>query len=94
MDRGAVALMPVVDRSSRIYRGTGSILGTGAVPARHVYSLAIDLGLPIGVSDRASHPVRLAERAGGCSYLLGDGVDLSRAGELSVAAPFCPWTRA
>jgi molybdenum storage protein len=50
MDRGRVALMPVVDEIVANLRRHKMILGTGAgTRARHIYSLAIDLGLPVGV---------------------------------------------
>jgi molybdenum storage protein len=50
MDRGRSAVMPVVDEIVANLPRHKMILGTGAgTRARHVYSLAIDLGLPIGV---------------------------------------------
>src|SRR3954471_5393291 len=50
MDRGRVAVMPVVDEIVCNLPHHKMILGTGAgTRARHVYSLAIDLGLPVGV---------------------------------------------
>jgi molybdenum storage protein len=50
MDRGRVALMPVVDEIVANLQRHKMILGTGAgTRARHIYSLAIDLGLPVGV---------------------------------------------
>src|SRR2546421_6551370 len=50
MDRGRSAVGPVVDEIVANLKRHKMILGTGAVTrARHVYSLAIDLGLPIGV---------------------------------------------
>jgi len=50
MDRGAVAVRPVVDEVVANLKRHKMILGTGAgTRARHVYSLAIDLGLPTGV---------------------------------------------
>lgn len=50
MDRGASAVLPIVDelvdakRSHRLLIGTG-----GGTRARHVYSLAAELGMPTGV---------------------------------------------
>ena len=50
MDRGRAAVMPVVDEIVANLSRHKMILGTGAgTRARHVYSLAIDLGLPVGV---------------------------------------------
>ena len=50
MDRGRSAVGPVVDEIVSNLKRHKMILGTGAgTRARHVYSLAIDLGLPIGV---------------------------------------------
>jgi molybdenum storage protein len=50
MDRGRGAVGPVVDEIVANLHRHKMILGTGAgTRARHVYSLAIDLGLPTGV---------------------------------------------
>jgi molybdenum storage protein len=50
MDRGRSAVGPVVDEIVANLSRHKMILGTGAgTRARHVYSLAIDLGLPVGV---------------------------------------------
>jgi molybdenum storage protein len=50
MDRGRSAVRPVVDEIVANLHRHKMILGTGAgTRARHVYSLAIDLGLPTGV---------------------------------------------
>ena len=50
MDRGRSAVVPVVDEIVANLHRHKMILGTGAgTRARHVYSMAIDLGLPIGV---------------------------------------------
>jgi molybdenum storage protein len=50
MDRGRRAVAPVVDEIVANLPRHKMILGTGAgTRARHVYSLAIDLGLPVGV---------------------------------------------
>jgi molybdenum storage protein len=50
MDRGRSAVAPVVDEIVANLGRHKMILGTGAgTRARHVYSLAIDLGLPTGV---------------------------------------------
>src|SRR5436189_1690109 len=50
MDRGRSAVAPLVDEIVANLKRHKMILGTGAgTRARHVYSLAIDLGLPVGV---------------------------------------------
>src|SRR5882724_1484608 len=50
MDRGRSAVWPLVDEIVANLDRHKMILGTGAgTRARHVYSLAIDLGLPVGV---------------------------------------------
>jgi len=50
MDRGRSAVMPLIDEIVASLPRHKMILGTGAgTRARHVYSLAIDLGLPVGV---------------------------------------------
>jgi molybdenum storage protein len=50
MDRGRSAVWPLVDEIVANLQRHKMILGTGAgTRARHIYSLAIDLGLPVGV---------------------------------------------
>jgi molybdenum storage protein len=50
MDRGRAGLMPVVNEIVANLPRHKMILGTGAgTRARHIYSVAIDLGLPVGV---------------------------------------------
>jgi molybdenum storage protein len=50
MDRGRSAVMPLIDEIVANLPHYKMILGTGAgTRARHVYSLAIDLGMPVGV---------------------------------------------
>src|SRR5271163_2492018 len=50
MDRGRGAVVPIVQEIVANLHRHKMILGTGAgTRARHVYSVAIDLGLPIGV---------------------------------------------
>lgn len=50
MDRGKAAVGPLVDEIVDNLKKHKMILGTGAgTRARHIYSLAIDLGLPVGV---------------------------------------------
>ena len=50
MDRGRSAVYPLVEEIVSNLKTHKMILGTGAgTRARHIYSLAIDLGLPTGV---------------------------------------------
>src|SRR5438552_12866545 len=50
MDRGRSAVYPLVEEIVSNLKKTKMIIGTGAgTRARHIYSLAIDLGLPTGV---------------------------------------------
>src|ERR1041385_2974024 len=50
MDRGRSAVGPVVSEIVANLKRHKMILGTGAgTRARHIYSLAIDLGMPVGV---------------------------------------------
>jgi molybdenum storage protein len=50
MDRGRAAVYPLVEEIVANLGHHRMILGTGAgTRARHIYSLAIDLGLPVGV---------------------------------------------
>src|SRR5438552_6346311 len=50
MDRGRSAVFPLVEEIAANLGRHKMILGTGAgTRARHIYSLAIDLGLPTGV---------------------------------------------
>ena len=50
MDRGREAVYPLVEEILANLKTHKMILGTGAgTRARHIYSLAIDLGLPTGV---------------------------------------------
>lgn len=50
MDRGRSAVMPLIDEIAANLPRHKMILGTGAgTRARHIYSLAIDLGMPVGV---------------------------------------------
>ena len=50
MDRGRSAVMPLIDEIVANLAHHKMILGTGAgTRARHIYSVAIDLGLPVGV---------------------------------------------
>src|SRR4029077_1747099 len=49
MDRGREAILPVVDELRRLLPEHRLLILTGAgVRARHLYSVALDLGLPVG----------------------------------------------
>src|ERR1700759_1080720 len=49
MDRGADAILPVVDELRKLLQEHRLLILTGAgVRARHLYSVALDLGLPVG----------------------------------------------
>lgn len=50
IDRGRAAVYPVVDELAAVKRSHQILIGTGAgTRARHLYSLAAELGLPTGV---------------------------------------------
>jgi molybdenum storage protein len=50
MDRGGAAVFPVVDALVAIKRTTRLLIGTGGgTRARHIYSLAAELGMPTGL---------------------------------------------
>lgn len=50
IDRGRAAVYPVVEELARVKRDHQLLIGTGGgTRARHVYSLAAELGLPTGV---------------------------------------------
>ncbi len=50
MDRGRAAVYPVVEELAAVKRDHPILIGTGGgTRARHVYSLAAELGLPTGV---------------------------------------------
>jgi len=49
MDRGAEAILPLVDAIAKLNNDHRMVLGVGGgARARHTYSIGIDLGLPIG----------------------------------------------
>jgi molybdenum storage protein len=49
MDRGAEAILPIVDELRRLLPEHRMLILTGAgIRARHLYSVALDLGLPVG----------------------------------------------
>lgn len=49
MDRGAAAILPLVDEIRRILPEHRLLILTGAgIRARHLYSVGLDLGLPVG----------------------------------------------
>src|SRR5579859_4555184 len=67
IDRGSVALSPLVDAMSRAMERHKLIIGTGGgLRSRHVFSIGIDLGLPTGVLAQLA----LAD-ANGNAHILG-----------------------
>ena len=49
MDRGAEAIVPIVDELRKLLPEHRMLIMTGAgIRARHLYSVALDLGLPVG----------------------------------------------
>ena len=49
MDRGADAILPIVDELRKLMQEHRLLILTGAgIRARHLYSVALDLGLPVG----------------------------------------------
>jgi len=49
MDRGAEAILPIVDEIRKVLPEHRLLILTGAgIRARHLYSVALDLGLPVG----------------------------------------------
>jgi molybdenum storage protein len=49
MDRGAEAILPIVEELRRLLPEHRMLILTGAgVRARHLYSVGLDLGLPVG----------------------------------------------
>src|SRR3984957_2400796 len=49
MDRGADAILPIVDELRKLMQEQRLLILTGAgIRARHLYSVALDLGLPVG----------------------------------------------
>src|SRR5579863_9449421 len=49
MDRGADAILPIVDEIRKLLKEHRLLILTGAgIRARHLYSVALDLGLPVG----------------------------------------------
>src|ERR1700754_4927564 len=49
MDRGAEAILPIVDELRKLLQEHRLLILTGAgVRARHLYSVGLDLGLPVG----------------------------------------------
>ena len=49
MDRGAEAILPLVDELRKLMQEHRLLILTGAgIRARHLYSVALDLGLPVG----------------------------------------------
>ncbi len=67
IDRGAAALLPLVESFRTVFENHKLIIGTGGgLRSRHVFSIGIDLGLPTGVLAQLA----LAD-ANGNAHILG-----------------------
>ena len=84
MDRGAEAILPVVDEIRKLLPEHRLLILTGAgIRARHLYSVALDLGLPVG-----SLAPLAATEAGQNGHILGallapDGVSYVEHGTIA-----------
>lgn len=90
IDRGRRALFPLVEElKANIDGGKKLIIGTGAgTRARHIYSVAIDLGLPTGVLSALGAGVA-SQNARILGWLLSDhGIPIVAPGELSSKLAF------
>ncbi|MDG6953435.1 MAG: uridine kinase [Nitrososphaerota archaeon] len=90
IDRGKAALVPVVDELTRNFLADKKvIIGTGAgTRARHIYSLAIEFGLPTGVLSALGAGVA-SQNARMVGWLLSKyGIPVLNPGELSSKLAF------
>lgn len=90
IDRGRRALLPLVEELSKnLDSGKKLVIGTGAgTRARHIYSVAIDLGLPTGVLSALGAGVA-TQNARILGWLLSSrGVPIVAPGELSSKLAF------
>ena len=90
IDRGRKALFPLVEELKRnIDGGKKLIIGTGAgTRARHIYSVAVDLGLPTGVLSALGAGIA-SQNARILGWLLSDhGIPIVAPGELSSKLAF------
>lgn len=84
MDRGAEAILPIVDEIRKLLPEHRLLILTGAgIRARHLYSVALDLGLPVG-----SLAPLAATEAGQNGHILGallapDGVSYVEHGTIA-----------
>jgi molybdenum storage protein len=94
MDRGAVAILPIVDEIRKLLPEHRLLILTGAgIRARHVYSVGLDLGLPVGslaplaASEAGQYGHMLASllSADGVSYVEHDTLATRLAIHLSAA---------
>jgi molybdenum storage protein len=76
MDRGADAILPMVDELRKLMKEHRLLILTGAgIRARHLYSVALDLGLPVGslaplaASEAGQNGHMLAALLEGVSYI-------------------------
>jgi molybdenum storage protein len=90
IDRGSKALLPLVEEiKANLDRGRKLIIGTGAgTRARHIYSVAVDLGLPTGVLSALGAGVA-SQNARILGWLLSShGIPIVAPGELSSKLSF------
>jgi molybdenum storage protein len=87
MDRGRAAVYPVVDEIADIKRTHRLLIGTGGgTRARHVYSLAAELGMPTGVLSEVGSAVA-GQNAQMLGYLMArHGVPVVGASAFSALA--------
>jgi hypothetical protein len=91
-DRGADAILPLVDELRNLLPEHRLLILTGAgIRARHVYSVGLDLGLPVG-----SLAPLAASEAGQNGHILAlllapEGVSYSSTRPSLVSSPFTSW---
>ncbi|WP_320172489.1 uridine kinase [Maridesulfovibrio sp.] len=91
MDRGAKALLPVLDELVKAKENHKILLMTGGgTRARHVYNIGVDLGMPTGVLSKLGDKVSW-QNAEMLSVLLGKhgGVKIGHGDHLEQLTMFC-----
>lgn len=91
MDRGASALLPILDELIRLKEEHKLLLMTGGgTRARHVYSIGVDLGMPTGVLSKLGDKVSW-QNAEMLAVLLGKhgGVKIGHGDHLEQLTMFC-----
>jgi molybdenum storage protein len=91
MDRGAKALMPILDELIKAKNNHKILLMTGGgTRARHVYSIGVDLGMPTGVLSKLGDKVSW-QNAEMLSVLLAKhgGVKIGHGDNLEQLTMFC-----